>query len=178
MIAKSARGFVPLFIAAFLGAACTMFMHSQPKAGAQSEVVSGERFELVDASGNVLAVLGPERNGSPGLTLFGAEGTPNLRLAVNPAGGANIFMLDGEEKARVNLLVTPEGQPFLHLLDSNERGRAGFGLSVDGDPKFYLCDSEGTHRARLQVAPDGTPSLDYAGPAPAYVPSDDPDEAP
>lgn len=154
------------------------FTATREIAHGQSNVVRGERFELVDASGNVLAVLGPERSGSPGLTFYGAEGTPSLRLAVNPAGGANIFMLDEEERARVNLLVTPEGQPFLHFLDQNERGRAGFGLSVEGDPKLYLCDSEGTHRATLQVAPNGTPSLDYAGPAPAYVPSDDPNEAP
>ncbi|MCL4694725.1 MAG: hypothetical protein KJ060_19710 [Candidatus Hydrogenedentes bacterium] len=147
-------------------------------AHAQSKVVRGERFELVDASGNVLAVLGPQHNGSPGLTLYGKEGTPSLRLAVNPAGGANIFMLDQEERARVNLLVTPEGQPFFHFLDQNERGRAGFGLSGDGEPKLFLCDAEGTPRATLHVAPDGTPSLDYAGPAPEYVPSDDPNEAP
>ncbi len=145
---------------------------------AQDGVVRGERFELVDASGNVLAVLGPQHNGSPGLTLYGKEGTPSLRLAVNPAGGGNIFILDQEERARVNLLVTPEGQPFFHFLDQNERGRAGFGLSVDGDPKLFLCDAEGTPRATLRVAPDGTPSLDYAGPAPEYVPSDDPNEAP
>lgn len=168
----------PLLVAGMLGGAIVLLGIDSRGADAQSAVVRGERFELVDAAGKVIAVLGPERNGMPGLTLFGAGDTPSVRLAVNPVGGANIFLLDTEEKARVNLLVSPEGQPFLHFLDSNERGRAGFGLSVDGDPKLYLCDSEGTHRATLQVSPDGTPSLDYAGPVPEYVPSGDPDEAP
>lgn len=163
---------------AFVGGAVAALVFAPRAADAQSNVVRGERFELVDASGAVMATLGAERNGAPGLTLFGKDGKPSIRLAVNPVSGGNIFMLDSEERARVNLLVTPEGQPFLHFLDAEERGRASFGLSVEGDPKLYICDKEGTPRATLRVAPDGTPGLDYADAAPPVQPSNDPNEAP
>ena len=169
---------VSVLLSAFAGGAVAAFLLAPRVADAQSKVVRGERFELVDASGAVTATLGPEHSGAPGLTLFGKDGKPSIRLAVNPVSGGNIFLLDSEERARVNLLVTPEGQPFLHFLDAGERGRASFGLSVEGEPKLYLCDVDGTPRATLRVAPDGTPGLDYADAAPPVQPSNDPNEAP
>lgn len=178
MCCKSLTLAVIVFASALAGGAVAAWLFAPRVADAQSSVVRGERFELVDASGAVLATLGPERNGAPRLTLFGKEGKPSILLAVNPVSGGNIFMLDSEQRARVNLLVTPEGQPFLHFLDAEERGRASFGLSVEGDPKLYICDNEGTPRATLRVAPDGTPGLDYADAAPPVQPSNDPNEAP
>ncbi|MCC6486128.1 MAG: hypothetical protein IT364_01395 [Candidatus Hydrogenedentes bacterium] len=169
---------VTVLLSALAGGAVAASLLAPRVAEAQSSVVRGERFELVDAAGAVTATLGPGHNAAPRLTLFGKDGKPSILLAVNPVSGGNIFMLDSEERARVNLLVTPDGQPFLHFLDAEERGRASFGLTVEGDPKLYICDKDGTPRATLRVAPDGTPGLDYADAAPPVLPSNDPNEAP
>ena len=63
------------------------------------KVIKAERFELVDAAGEVRAVLGVRHNGDAEFTLFGGEGV----LVVLPAGRekANIWVTSGRHQASV-----------------------------------------------------------------------------
>ena len=100
-----------------------------------ADVVRARRFELVDAAGEVRAVLAVDGDGT-GLVLLDAAGRPG-----------------------VGLTVLPEGRPGLTLLDAAGVGRAGLVVNADGSSVLSLHDAVGTARAALQVNAGGNPVL-------------------
>jgi hypothetical protein len=163
---------------------------------ADVNVLRATRFELIDATGRVMGVFasadgktpqlelrdaaGKPRvymgikasNGEPEFTLNGKDGKKRAWLSLTSVGGANLMLIDNEERARVNLLTTPDGDPFLHFLDANEIGRASYGIANDGVPKLELHDAEGNVRAALRVEKDGKGALTYPEPKPVEPPKE------
>jgi len=54
--------------------------------GKTSQTIRAERFEVVDATGKVSAVLGMRTDGTPGLWLFDKAGTERVGLVVDKDG--------------------------------------------------------------------------------------------
>ncbi len=148
---RLARLAAALLIAA--GAALVMGQVS-PKA----RTLEAEGFFLRDAGGKVRAVLGILADGSPGLALHGADGTPRLGLTVT-ARGPHVVLYDEEGKARAGLTVGPDGSAALGLYDKDGRGRAGLTVLPGGASALALADRAGKARAGLTVTAEGTPAL-------------------
>lgn len=165
-------------------------------AQADLNVLRATRFELIDSTGRVMAVLGSadgktpqlelrdakgtprvymgirESNGEPEFTLNGKDGKKRAWLSLTSVGGANLMLIDNEERARINMLTTPDGDPFVHLLDANEVSRASYGVNSDGIPMLELHDADGNVRAALHVEKDGKGSLTYPEPKPIEPPAE------
>jgi hypothetical protein len=163
---------------------------------ADVNVLRATRFELIDPAGRVMGVFGSsdgktpllelrdaagkaraymgirDSNGEPEFTLNGKDGKKRVWLSLNSVGGANLMLIDNEERARINMLTTPDGDPFVHLLDANEVGRASYGINSEGIPMLELHDVEGNVRAALHIEKDGKGSLTYPEPQPVEPPKE------
>ncbi|HEV7499491.1 MAG TPA: hypothetical protein VGQ33_05775 [Vicinamibacteria bacterium] len=157
--------------------------HGDASPGPILDTVRARRFELVDARGEVRAVLGTQAdNGAPGFLISDREGRPRMALHVSPDDtpafdlldatgaprvhvalgddGAPVVTLFGstENPAQALLTVTGEGAAHLRLTQADGRTRLFCSLQADGTPYLSLMDAEG--RPKLSCAlPGGNPAL-------------------
>lgn len=146
------------------------------------EVIRARRFELVNAQGEVQAVLGslgdatglvlaatgkPEgpsailhltADGEARLQLAAADGKASALIKVSEEGGA-IALRGRNAAAGAALTVMPDGSPRLALLDKENRPRAELSFMPDGTTRLTMSDSNGEGRAALRVGGDGSPVL-------------------
>lgn len=188
--------FRSVLIGAVLIAGMVLANRQTTTAQADVNVLRATRFELIDASGRVMAVLGSadgktpqlelrdaagkprvymgirENNGEPEFIMNGKDGKKRVWLSLTSVGGANLMLIDNKERGRINMLTTPDGDPFIHMLDENEVGRAAYGISNDGVPKLELHDAEGNVRVALRVEKDGKGAVTFPEPKPVEPPKE------
>ena len=155
---------------------------AQAKPAAVPDVVKARRFEVVDAAGEVRAVLDVTKDIS-GLALFGAAGKGSVGLAVAPDGSSGLALRDAARKRRLSLAVDPDGTPSMGLSDAagmfqvslSADPNGSIGLALAAAPRkpmgflgvlpnkkglgLGLLDEAGKLRMWLAVYPDGAPHL-------------------
>ena len=114
---------------------------SAPQARAQTpEVVRAERFELVDSSGTLRAVLGQDADGATRLRFLDADGTVRLVLALDSEGGG---LLMSDKAGRICASLTSD-MPALSL---SGPGKSAAALLMMGEgrtvPTILFRDTEG-----------------------------------
>ena len=109
----------------------------------EEDVVRATRFELVDASGNVKAVLGQVESGNPGLVLYGANGERRaaLRVMGDDTARLHLFHRDGSPRAWMALDWT--GKPALTLFGEDMRPRASLATMSDWSTRLDLMGKDG-----------------------------------
>jgi hypothetical protein len=131
-------------------------------------VVRAHRFELVDATGEVRAVLGFSQAGDPALLML-EEAKPAVILQVSNQY-ADLSLLDADTQSRVTLTVTRDGDwSGLKMADGDGRPRAVFGLAINGEdgvseerecsPFVHLLGGDKRLRAGFEIGPGEVPSL-------------------
>jgi len=149
------------FIGVLVGAAVVGVATSQQEE-VTAKVVRAERFEVVDAKGEVRAVLAVREDGTPHLALFDADGQVRAIVAVLPSGTPDLYLCDADGKPRASLAVWEDG-PSLTLRDAKGKDRATLELSRDWGPILWLDDAAGKTRLELGLGlPDGNPILSLA----------------
>lgn len=115
------------------------------------DVVRAKRFELVDASDTIRAVLGMRKTGRPGLWLRDQNGEVRACLAMNDSDGTPFLCLYDSTGSDELKLDTKE-PPGLYLYDQqNDRPRVGLSLDDSGRSMLTLRDRNDTVRAALVV---------------------------
>jgi hypothetical protein len=95
---------------------------------AAPDVIQAQRFELVDADGEVRA-----------------------RLSVAPTIGPSLFLYDDRGEVRVRLRLTPDGCPSLELWDEEGRGGAAVFVGTEDSPTMVLRRRDGVAHAELSA---------------------------
>jgi hypothetical protein len=126
-----------------------------------------ERFEVVDASGTVRAVLaadverravlGPGTGaGGPmaGLVLSDQEGRPRLATSVDDQGRGWVVALDSTSRPGVVLSQDDDGVSGLTLRDASGRGGVTIGTFRDSPPAALFRDADGTLRVAIGALPN------------------------
>ena len=148
------------FVGVLVGAAVVGVGVGQQEAPV-AKVVRAERFEVVDAKGNVPAVLTSDETGATWLALRDEAGKPRASLNVHRDGNPVLSLSDEAGKTRVLLGVLSGGDPDLSLWDQGGTARACLGVAEeDGGAFLSLNDKSGAGRARLgarqlKTAPTG-----------------------
>jgi len=124
-----------LALGMLLGAAIVRMEARLPK------VVRAQEFELVDANGKLLAVLGRAEGGGHGLLLVDKNEKLRASLGVTWDGEPGLNLIDKDEKPLVSLELMGQNA-WLMLLDEKTSGRAFFELR-DGEPGLALYDENG-----------------------------------
>ena len=96
--------------------------------GAAPDVVQAQRFELVDAEGELRA-----------------------RLSVAPTIGPSLFLYDDRGQVRVRLRLTRDGCPSLELWDEEGKGGAAVFVGTEDNPTVMLRTSDGVAHAELSA---------------------------
>jgi hypothetical protein len=138
-------------------------IRAAPDPQAVQPVLRAERFELVDSTGQVNAVLGTHED-VVGLIVMGPSGDSRVRAAVgtdgfpivavrNPTGTAGIGLtVRADDTALFNVVNTSSGRVAVgaglgtasaDVYDSNDRLRAVVGMRPDGAPFVVLLDETG-----------------------------------
>ena len=138
-------------------------------------------LSFVDQKGNVRLNVGLVDNGSPGITLMGANGLPKLALGVDPTLDNPAIVLwddDGEAaitlgivkghgptlaigsrgRSSVSAGVSTQGAASVKLLDGSGMPRVAL-TNLDDGPEIVFTDANDHVRARLKVNPDGSPKF-------------------
>jgi hypothetical protein len=135
---------------------------------AVQKVVRAERFELMDSTGKLRAVLGLTESGQPALGLWDQDGKARAVLGLRAGPGLadepGLWLSDHDGKVRAMLDLCCFGQPALSLLDQNGENRVTLALSAVlvkfGEPWLALHDQDGKHRAVLDVTKRYGPGLE------------------
>jgi hypothetical protein len=108
---------------------------------ATQKVVRAERFELVNANGNVCAAWGMSMTGGgPRLVLCDQYYRPRAQLTVEGDGNAMLVLSNQDGKNRAGLGVLTDGSVVLALSDQNGKTRAGLAADTSGHPGLVLYD--------------------------------------
>jgi hypothetical protein len=121
--------------------------------GRVPEALSARRFELVDASGRVRAVLGNLSDSlsvwAPGIALLDEEGHERLSLMLGSTGPLLSFADAGVTALELGVL---DRTPTVAADDS---GPVDEESTVAPGPFVVLCDPSGTPRWSVRIGPDG-----------------------
>lgn len=125
------------------------------------DTVRARRFELVDASGGVRAVLGTQADsGAPGFLVSDSAGRPRLALHVSPDDAPALDLLDASGSPRVHVALGSDGAPVLTLFGPSEKpAQALLIVGADGGAHLRLTQADGHTRLFISLQPDGTPYL-------------------
>lgn len=104
-----------VLVAVCLGATVAAIAYGAGK-DAAPEVIQAQRFELVDAAGTVLAMLGPNPGGGGTLVLRNKRGKLCTELSATRGGGLTLHNEEG--RLRAVLSVDADGEPRLELFDN------------------------------------------------------------
>lgn len=111
---------------------------------AVTPVVRAQRFEVVDKSGQVRALLTSLDDGRPTLALMDQKGEFRAWLFLREDGSPNLVLAD---------------KGVLVLSDGKGEFRSVLRLDQEGSPSLGLSDKAGTFRSVLRLAADGSPVL-------------------
>jgi hypothetical protein len=131
--------------------------HAGPDPQVATAVVRAQRFELVDSSGTVRALLAV----SPGdewtsLELNDRAGNTHIGMAVT-MDQAGVAIGQGDTHAHIRLSLFGQ-EPSIQVM--NEAGAmADLGVNADGTMGFVGLDRNGQVRANLGLASDGQPTI-------------------
>ena len=134
-------------LAAVAGLVLSAFDRAPAPGEAPGEVVAADRFELVDAEGEVRAVLGFDAEGTVGLFLRDAKGRLRAGLSQD-AEQVALFLRDEEETIRVGIAQYAHGGGGFALHGAESKGAAVMYLK-DRLGSFTLYDAEGEATARF-----------------------------
>jgi hypothetical protein len=135
--------------------------HEEASPGPVVENVRARRFELIDAKGEVRAVLGTQSDsGAPGFLVSDAAGRPRIALHVSPDDAPAFDLLDQTGAPRVHVALGTDGAPVLTLFGPTERpAQALVTVSPEGAAQVRLVQADGHTRLFCSLQPDGTPYL-------------------
>lgn len=119
-----------------------------------SNTVRATRFEVVDATGRVRAVLSARVDG-PGLVLLDAKGTERVALVTTEAGGPVLFLNSAAGKKQALLAMWKADGPELEMYDAAGQTRAML-MVYKGQPALYLNNAAGKKRAAVAVDDTGS----------------------
>lgn len=128
-------------------------------ADAVPDVVRAKRFELVDDTGKMRALLAMHPDGSPGLWLLDTAGKARGGLFVATDGRPTLSLYDAAGEPLAMLGVLPDGSWGLWLVDATGTPRAALGVRPNGTSGLALSDAAGEARALLATSADGSPDL-------------------
>jgi hypothetical protein len=129
-----------------------------PEAGA---VARAQDFQLVDQAGRQRGRLGVDAHGAARLTLFGPDGAlPQVSLAANPQGGAELELGDGQRQSAVLLKADQDARTI--ALYREGKLRLGLEVQKNGDPAVNLYD-KGNRLLTLGLTNQGDPHLTFYG---------------
>lgn len=131
--------------------------------GEISDRIRARSFELVDDSGNVIAVLSQTGPGV-GLTLRDREGVGRLLLALDEIGSPSVTLLDESGTRRVGLEFNPVGNPSLFLRDEQGILKAGLQVQADGGPLLFFRSAQRQDSIALTLLENDQPVLSLASP--------------
>ena len=128
-----------------------------PEAAKPGKVTASE-FNLVDANGNVRAVLDVGENGEARFTLLDAAG--NGRVQMN-SGGDRSFMalLDNSQTLRYVVGQDKDGSVIQAFSDSKGRKRMVQSLTNDTDTLFGMMNEKGASAMTLMAGPKQASTL-------------------
>jgi hypothetical protein len=127
-----------------------------------ANVVTAERFVLQDASGKMLATLGPDTDGLPGLSIKDpTNGKERAWLGLwNQGKEVSLGFFDQNSKERSRLGILASGITRLNIDDDNGKLRAWIGQSGAGKESgigFY--DAAEKERAWMGIAQGTSPRV-------------------
>jgi len=125
-----------------------------------AKVMRAERFELVDStakvtavlaaspdglgvcdqSGKMRAIVGMPLDGVPALGLLDETGQTRISLSMTSDGASELSMSKKNGKATLHLIVSPDGTAGLYLNGTDGRGRAAMYVSADDCGKLAVYD--------------------------------------
>lgn len=111
-----------------------------------SEIVRAKRFELVDDTGKVRAVLGLLESWDPNLCLFDKDGNTRLQLGISGDGLSGLALFDAAGKLCVSLDSYPDGASMLQFSDSSGEVRATLTMTSAGDSILAFLSGKGRER--------------------------------
>ncbi len=112
-------------------------------ADAPAKSIAAQKIMLVDAGGNVRAVLHLNQKGLPMLQLFDDGGKLRIGLGFAHDGTVGIDLADRKGVERARLSVNTEGVPALRLFDAGARPRMLAGVDSQGYSALNFYDAEG-----------------------------------
>jgi len=178
---KQCAFMVSLTIAAgLLGGAISARISTAPPALAEtrpgsSQVISAEKFQVVDKNSTVRAVIDPKRialfdkdgkmrfsldtdiYGDPHVSLRDKDGTIRLMLGLDLDAKPYLGLADEDGEADIKLEVGDSGS-FLYLSGKDPRNGVALGTDVQGT-HLSLSDKEGRSRLWLTVDSNGEPAF-------------------
>ena len=122
-------------------AVVTLFMQLDKPTVISAKSVSAESFAVRSARGDIVALLGAGRDGSP-----------------------SVVFLDANKKIRLAASVGTSG-PSVSLMDAQEVSRATLSLNDKFDPSLAMSNAEGLTRSVFAVDKAGSGHLVLYGPA-------------
>jgi hypothetical protein len=135
--------------------------HGDASAGPVLENVRARRFELVDARGEVRAVLGTQAdNGAPGFLVSDSTGRPRIALHVSAEDAPAFDLLDASGGPRVHVALGTDGAPVVTLFGATEKpAQVVLTVTADGAAHLRLAQADGHTRLFCSLQADGTPYL-------------------
>ena len=123
-------------------------------------------LRVADSAGNQRLTDTVDDQGTPSVTLSGADGTDRIRMITGPADKSLIAALDANGTQRVELAVGGSNGTLLDAeslnvddVSHNEIAQLGTSASTPGRGHLRLSDADARPRLVLNVADDGTPSI-------------------
>jgi hypothetical protein len=135
--------------------------HGEASESPVVDSVRARRFELVDAKGEVRAVLGTQADsGAPGFLVSDSAGRPRVALHVSAEDAPAFDLLDATGAPRVHVALALDGAPVLTLFGPTERpAQALLTVTTEGAAHLRLAQPDGHTRLFCSLQPDGTPYL-------------------
>ncbi len=123
-----------------------------------SNSITATEFKLVDASGNVRAVLGTTDEGSA-LSFFNSKGKLQLKMMVDEAGLSFLKMYNNtdQENAKVDISLDDKGTHL--LLAGEDRQESYLFLKNDGSTGVVLKNKNGERRAQVLLTSTDVPDV-------------------
>lgn len=117
-----------------LSALCVMYLTPRRTASTTANVVRAARFELVDATGTVKAVLETNDDHQAVLSFFDVNGKPQVELGLFSSGGGQILRFsDKYGRSRMTIASLPSSGTSLTMGD-NSRQRLVLGFQPNDAP--------------------------------------------
>jgi hypothetical protein len=136
-----------------IGMATSHFLFAGPAAAQKGapEVVAARAFHVVDAGGKVRMKLMSRPDGTAGLTMVTAAGTPAAMFAVGSDSRPVIGFPDKSGTLRSAISISDQGDLTMNVFDKNGQQAAAVVVSATSGPAINVLDKNATVRARLGI---------------------------
>ena len=170
---KQARGMILrnasiLILASAAGCATTGRNTAAPQqtGPGMSPVISTQELRLVDADGNLQALLTLTEEGHPEFRLYDKKGNVRTALGLGGGMGPGLVLRDQENRARAVFFVADDGGPTISLLNEDSKVCGTLGLLAGGRAYLNLTGPAESARMTLFITEDGHPvgnAVDHNG---------------